>query len=103
MPKSAESRAKESERRANKRNQQTSRASARSSKADGHEAYTHSEDGVCDIVPSRSSAPVNMHPNAATNTQPPIKNEEEDVAEVVKQPGKNAFAALAEDDSSDEE
>lgn len=103
MPKSTESRAKESERRANKRAQQTSRASARGSKAAGREAYTNSEDGVCDIVPVSSSSPVVLHSNAATNIQPQKKKKEEEAEDVeeVKQPRKNPFAALAGDSDED--
>ncbi len=104
MPKSAESRAKESERRANKRALQTSRASARVSKEAGHQAYTNSEDGVCDIVPVSSSSrpPVVLHSNAVTNIQPPKKKEEEvEDVEEVKQPRKNPFAALAGDSDED--
>lgn len=98
MPNSAEKRTKNAERDAKKRAQQTSRASARGSKAAGREAYTNSEDGVCDIVPVSSSSPVVLHSNAATNIQSPKKKED---VEEVKQPRKNPFAALAEDSDED--
>lgn len=102
MPNSAEKRTKNAERDAKKRAQQTSRASARGSKAAGREAYTNSEDGVCDIVPVSSSSPVVLHSNAATNIQPQKKKEEEvEDVEEVKQPRKNPFAALAEDSDED--
>ncbi len=98
MPNSAEKRAKNAERDAKKRAQQTSRASARDSKAAGREAYTNSEDGVCDIVPVSSSSPVVLHSNAATNIQSPKKKED---VEEVKQQRKNPFAVLAEDSDED--
>ncbi len=83
---------------AEKRAQQTSRASARDSKAAGREAYTNSEDGVCDIVPVSSSSPVVLHSNAATNIQSPKKKED---VEEVKQQRKNPFAVLAGDSDED--
>ncbi len=101
MPNSAEKRAKNAERDAKKRAQQTSRASARGSKAAGREAYTNSEDGVCDIVPVSSSSPVVLHSNAATNIQPQKKKEEVNDVEEVKQPRKNPFAVLAGDSDED--
>ncbi len=103
MPKSSESRAKNYERRSKKHTQQTSRAIDRGAKEAEHNTYTNSDNCICDIVSMRSSHVVVMHPNAATNTQP-IKKKEEDIENVeeVKQPRKNMYALLA-NDSSDED